>query len=49
MIRRGDIIGVSGFPMRTKAGELSIAAVNVILLTPCLIMMPDVKFGIKDT
>lgn len=35
-IHRGDIIGVRGFPCRTKAGELSIAPGVVMLLSPCL-------------
>ena len=44
-IQRGDIIGVVGFPGRTAPkkggeGELSIFAREVILLTPCLRMLP---------
>lgn len=39
-LRRGDIIGVMGNPGRTKAGELSVQALNVKLLTPCLHMLP---------
>jgi len=44
-IQRGDIIGVIGFPGRTNPkkggeGELSIFAREVILLTPCLRMLP---------
>lgn len=44
-IQRGDIIGVIGFPGRTAPkkggdGELSIFAQEVILLTPCLRMLP---------
>ena len=44
-IQRGDIIGVVGFPGRTNPkkggeGELSIFAREVILLTPCLRMLP---------
>lgn len=45
-LRRGDIIGIRGFPTRTnpkskegagdKSGELSIAAVDITLLAPCL-------------
>jgi lysyl-tRNA synthetase class 2 len=49
-LRRGDIIGVIGFPGRTSPknkiekgedGELSIFAREVILLTPCLHQLPD--------
>lgn len=44
-LQRGDIIGVVGFPGRTSPkkggeGELSIFAREVVLLTPCLRMLP---------
>jgi len=39
-LRRGDIIGVKGVPGRSKTGELSIFATEIILLSPCLHMMP---------
>lgn len=39
-LHRGDIIGVTGNPGRTKSGELSIQATQVQLLTPCLHMLP---------
>ena len=35
-LKRGDIICVTGFPMRSKTGELSIAPVQVLLTAPCL-------------
>jgi lysyl-tRNA synthetase class 2 len=38
--RRGDIIGVRGNPGRSKTNELSIFALEIVLLTPCLHMMP---------
>ncbi|KAF1919297.1 hypothetical protein BDU57DRAFT_469197 [Ampelomyces quisqualis] len=52
-IQRGDIIGVIGFPGRTSPkkggeGELSIFAREVVLLTPCLRMLPTEHFGYKD-
>lgn len=52
-LRRGDVIGIIGFPGRTNprnrdVGELSIFARQVILLTPCLHNMPDEYFGFKD-
>uniref|UniRef100_A0A2P2I4B2 Lysine--tRNA ligase n=2 Tax=Hirondellea gigas TaxID=1518452 RepID=A0A2P2I4B2_9CRUS len=47
-IRRGDIIGVRGVPIRSKAGELSIRPVNITVLTPCLHMLPHLHFGVKD-
>lgn len=48
-IRRGDIIGVTGHPARTKAGELSIAPGDTKLLSPCLHMIPEHRVGLKDT
>lgn len=52
-LQRGDIIGVVGFPGRTSPkkggeGELSIFAKEVVLLTPCLRMLPTEHFGFKD-
>ncbi|KAL6714486.1 lysyl-tRNA synthetase [Lecanora helva] len=52
-LRRGDIIGVIGYPGRTAPrnrpeGELSIFAREVILLTPCLHQMPSEHYGFKD-
>jgi lysyl-tRNA synthetase class 2 len=47
-IRRGDIIGVTGYPGKTKKGELSIIPREVTLLSPCLHMLPHLHFGLKD-
>lgn len=52
-LKRGDIIGVVGYPGRTSPakggeGELSIFAQHIELLTPCLHMLPVEHFGIKD-
>ncbi|KAF2195790.1 lysyl-tRNA synthetase [Zopfia rhizophila CBS 207.26] len=52
-LRRGDWIGVIGFPGRTNpknrdGGELSIFAKEVILLTPCLHQLPTEYYGFKD-
>jgi len=47
-IRRGDIIGVTGRPGKTKKGELSIQPINITLLAPCLHMLPHLHFGLKD-
>jgi lysyl-tRNA synthetase class 2 len=38
--KRGDIVGVIGFPGKTKRGELSIFPRSFILLSHCLHMMP---------
>ncbi|KAB8346354.1 hypothetical protein FH972_023397 [Carpinus fangiana] len=52
-LRRGDVIGIVGYPGRTNpsqraVGELSIFAREVVLLTPCLHMMPTEHYGFKD-
>lgn len=47
-IRRGDIIGVIGLAGRTKTDELTISALEVKLLSPCLHMLPDAHTGFKD-
>jgi lysyl-tRNA synthetase class 2 len=47
-IKLGDIIGVRGQPCRTKAGELSVRPVEIIILTPCLHQMPHLHYGLKD-
>ncbi|XP_076048909.1 lysyl-tRNA synthetase isoform X2 [Oratosquilla oratoria] len=47
-IRRGDVIGVKGVPVRTKTGELSIRPTKIEVLTPCLHMLPHLHFGVKD-
>lgn len=39
-IRRGDIIGIQGFPGRTKTGELSLYAQHMWLLAPCKYNLP---------
>ncbi|KAI0153068.1 lysyl-tRNA synthetase [Xylariaceae sp. FL1272] len=49
-LRRGDVIGVRGYPGRTQPkrrdeGELSIFAREVTLLTPCLHQLPSAHFG----
>lgn len=47
-LRRGDIIGVTGFPGKTKKGELSVFAKDITLLSPCLHMLPKAHYGFKD-
>ncbi|KAJ8570891.1 hypothetical protein K7X08_037863 [Anisodus acutangulus] len=39
-VKRGDIIGVGGFPGKSKRGELSIFAKSFIVLARCLHMLP---------
>ena len=40
LIRRGDIIGIRGKPGKSKKGQLSIFPQEIILLSPCLHMLP---------
>ncbi|XP_033323178.2 lysyl-tRNA synthetase isoform X2 [Megalopta genalis] len=47
-IKRGDIVGVIGNPGKTKKGEFSIMPHSITLLSPCLHMLPDPYFGLKD-
>ncbi|XP_077220938.1 lysine--tRNA ligase, cytoplasmic-like [Tasmannia lanceolata] len=42
-VKRGDIVGVSGFPGKSKRGELSIFPRSFVVLSPCLHMMPRQK------
>jgi lysyl-tRNA synthetase class 2 len=47
--RLGDVLGVTGKVFRTKAGEVSIHAQSVALLTKCLHPLPEKFHGLKDT
>lgn len=47
-IKRGDIIGITGFVGKSKKGELSIFAKTAQVLTPCLRELPKIHFGLKD-
>ncbi|KAF8757059.1 Lysyl-trna synthetase [Rhizoctonia solani] len=48
IFRRGDVVGVTGFPGRTKNGELSIRVKKIQLLAPNLHQLPTQHFGLKD-
>jgi len=39
-LRRGDVVGAVGFPGKSKKGELSIFPSEMVLLSPCLHMLP---------
>lgn len=45
----GDIIGIKGKVFKTKAGEISIHASEVILLSKSLQILPEKYHGLKDT
>jgi lysyl-tRNA synthetase class 2 len=42
-LKNGDIVGVKGFPGKSKKGELSIFPTYIELLSPCLHMLPFAK------
>ncbi|KAL5836337.1 hypothetical protein ACOSQ4_015834 [Xanthoceras sorbifolium] len=42
-VKRGDIVGLTGFPGKTKRGELSIFPRSFVVLSHCLHMMPRQK------
>lgn len=48
LIRRGDLVGFNGFIGRSANGELSIFASSMLLLAPCLRMIPSMHFGFKN-
>lgn len=47
-VRRGDIVGIKGYPGWSNTGEFSIYAQEVVVLTPCLHMPPSLKTGLTD-
>lgn len=47
VLRRGDIVGVKGFPGKSKKGELSIFPTEIVLLSPCMHMLPKAHYGLK--
>ncbi|KAJ3068990.1 Lysine--tRNA ligase [Podochytrium sp. JEL0797] len=48
ILRRGDIVGITGFPGKSKKGELSIFPKDVTLLSPCLRMLPKSNYGFTN-
>jgi len=48
MIKYGDIMGVKGMPGKSKTGELSIFAAEVMCLSACLHMLPRSYVGLSD-
>ncbi len=45
----GDIYGVKGYVFRTKAGEISVHAVEMTMLTKSLQILPEKFHGLQDT
>lgn len=48
LVKRGDLVGVRGFPGKSKKGELSIFPQSITLLSPCLHMLPKSHTGLKN-
>ena len=48
ILRRGDIIGATGYPTRSTKGELSILPVKITLLAPCIHDIPKYKGGFAN-
>jgi len=46
VLRRGDIVGVEGYPGKSKTGELSVFPAKITLLSSCLRMLPKT---VKDS
>ena len=44
----GDIVGVTGEVFRTKMGEISVRAQEIVLLAKALLPLPDKWSGLKD-
>jgi lysyl-tRNA synthetase class 2 len=44
----GDILGASGWPFRTKTGELSLHVTEISLLTKSLLPLPEKFHGLTD-
>lgn len=44
----GDIVGITGFVFKTKTGEISVHAKEVVLLSKSLQVLPEKFHGLKD-
>ena len=45
----GDIFGIKGYAFRTKTGEISVHASEVVLLSKALLPLPEKFHGLTDT
>lgn len=44
----GDIVGIKGFVFKTKMGEISVHASEIVLLSKSLLPLPEKWHGLKD-
>eukprot|EP00003_Mantamonas_plastica_P031190 TRINITY_DN7_c0_g2_i1.p1 TRINITY_DN7_c0_g2~~TRINITY_DN7_c0_g2_i1.p1 ORF type:complete len:650 (+),score=262.47 TRINITY_DN7_c0_g2_i1:153-1952(+) len=49
LLRRGDVVGATGYPGVSNSGELSIYPTKITLLSPCLHVLPTQQYGLKDS
>lgn len=47
-VKRGDVVGIEGYPGKSKRGELSIFPTRFVVLSPCLHMLPVAHTGLKS-
>jgi len=47
-LRRGDVVGVTGHPGKSKNGELSVFPTKIQLLSACLHMIPKLEGSLKE-
>ena len=45
---RGDVVGLVGYPGKSKKGELSIFPSKIVLLSACLHMLPKLDGSLKE-
>jgi lysyl-tRNA synthetase, class II len=48
LLRRGDLVGLTGFAGKSKTGQLSILPTLITMLSPCLHMLPMAHTGLKN-
>ena len=47
-VRRGDIVGIEGYPGYSNTGEFSVFAKKFQVLSPCLHMPPSMRYGLTE-
>ncbi len=47
-VKVGDIVGVKGFPFKSKTGELTIFTEDIVLLSKAIRPLPEKWHGLKD-
>merc|ERR1719150_2014080 len=47
ILSKGDKVGVTGVPTKTKSGELSLLVSRIKLLSPCLRTLPSINYDVS--